>query len=80
MEEIKPLIPVKELAKRYALFIISLFISALGVAITKKGRVWSVADILRRERNEPEIHGAVPRKLADNLEQARAEAAREAPR
>ena len=32
MEERKPLIPVKELAKRYALFIISLFISALGVA------------------------------------------------
>lgn len=46
----------------------------------EKGRAWSVADILRRERNEPEIHGAVPRKLADNLEQARAEAAREAPR
>lgn len=68
MEERKPLIPVKELAKRYALFIISLFISALGVAITKKGRVWSVADILRRKRNEPEIHGAVTRKLADNLE------------
>mgnify|MGYP007004089282 CR=1 FL=1 len=37
MEERKTLIPVKELAKRYALFIISLFISALGVAITKKG-------------------------------------------
>ena len=34
MEERKPLIPVKELAKRYALFIISLFISALGVAIS----------------------------------------------
>ena len=34
--ERKPLIPVKELFKRYALFIISLFISALGVAITKK--------------------------------------------
>ena len=50
MEERKPLIPVKELAKRYELFIISLFISALGVAITKKGRVWSVADILRRGR------------------------------
>ena len=48
MEERKPLIPVKELAKRYALFIISLFISALGVAITKKvglgyppSRTWS---------------------------------------
>ena len=27
----------KELAKRYILFIISLFFSALGVAITKKG-------------------------------------------
>ena len=39
MEERKPLIPVKELAKRYALFIISLFISALGVAITKKGEL-----------------------------------------
>lgn len=34
MEERKPLITVKELAKRYALFIISLFISALGVAIS----------------------------------------------
>lgn len=34
MEERKPLIPVKELAKWYALFIISLFISALGVAIS----------------------------------------------
>ena len=34
MEERKPLIPVKELAKRYKLFIISLFISALGVAIS----------------------------------------------
>ena len=44
MEERKPLIPVKELAKRYALFIISLSISALG------GRAWGVADILRRER------------------------------
>lgn len=39
MEERKPLISVKELAKRYALFIISLFISALGVAITKKGEL-----------------------------------------
>lgn len=39
MEERKPLIPVKELAKRYALFIISLSISALGVAITKKGEL-----------------------------------------
>ena len=34
--ERKPLIPAKELFKRYALFIVSLFISALGVAITKK--------------------------------------------
>ena len=51
MEERKPLIPVKELAKRYALFIISLFISALGVAITKKGElgvspISSVADVV----------------------------------
>ena len=35
MEERKPLIPVKELAKRYALFIISLFISALGASIAE---------------------------------------------
>ena len=51
MEERKPLISVKELAKRYALFIISLFISALGVAITKKGElgvspISSVADVV----------------------------------
>ena len=51
MEERKPLIPVKELAKRYALFIISLFISALGVAITKKGElgvspISSAADVV----------------------------------
>lgn len=51
MEERKPLIPVKELAKRYELFIISLFISALGVAITKKGElgvspISSVADVV----------------------------------
>lgn len=51
MEERKPLIPVKELAKRYALFIISLFISALGVAITKKGElgvspISSVANVM----------------------------------
>lgn len=51
MEERKTLIPVKELAKRYALFIISLFISALGVAITKKGElgvspISSVADVV----------------------------------
>lgn len=39
MEERKPLIPAKELAKRYSLFIISLFISAMGVAITKKGEL-----------------------------------------
>lgn len=35
-DERKPLIPAKELFKRYALFIVSLFISALGVSITKK--------------------------------------------
>ncbi len=51
MEERKPLIPVKELAKWYALFIISLFISALGVAITKKGElgvspISSVANVM----------------------------------
>ena len=51
MEERKPLISVKELAKRYALFIISLFISALGVAITIKGElgvspISSVADVV----------------------------------
>ena len=51
MEERNPLIPVKELAKRYALFIISLFISALGVAITKKGElgvspISSVANVM----------------------------------
>lgn len=45
MEERKPLIPVKELAKRYALFIIS-----AGSCHHEKGRVWSVADILRRGR------------------------------
>ncbi len=41
----------KELAKRYTLFIISLFFSALGVAITKKGElgvspISSVANVL----------------------------------
>lgn len=41
----------KELAKRYALFIVSLFFSALGVAITKKGElgvspISSVANVL----------------------------------
>ncbi len=41
----------KETAKRYALFIISLFISALGVAVTKKGAlgvspISSVANVL----------------------------------
>lgn len=41
----------KELAKRYILFIISLFISALGVAVTKRGElgvspISSVANIL----------------------------------
>ena len=41
----------KELAKRYILFIISLFISALGVAITKHGElgvspISSVANVL----------------------------------
>ncbi len=51
MEERKLLIPAKELAKRYALFIISLFISALGVAITKKGElgvspISSVANVM----------------------------------
>lgn len=51
MEERKPLIPVKELVKRYALFIISLFISAMGVAITKKGElgvspISSVANVM----------------------------------
>ena len=51
MEERRPLIPVKELIKRYALFIISLFISALGVAITKKGElgvspISSVANVM----------------------------------
>lgn len=51
MEERKPIIPVKELVKRYALFIISLFISALGVAITKKGElgvspISSVANVM----------------------------------
>lgn len=51
MEERKPLIPAKELAKRYALFIISLFISAMGVAITKKGElgvspISSVANVM----------------------------------
>ena len=54
MEERKPLIPVKELVKRYALFIISLFISALGVAITKKGElgvspISSVANVMSLE-------------------------------
>ncbi len=44
-------IKVKETAKRYILFIISLFFSALGVAITKKGElgvspISSVANIL----------------------------------
>lgn len=29
----------KELAKRYGLFIVSLFISALGVAVTKRGEL-----------------------------------------
>lgn len=51
MEDRKPLIPVKELAKRYAIFIISLFISAMGVAITKKGElgvspISSVANVM----------------------------------
>lgn len=51
MEDRKPLIPVKELAKRYALFIISLFISAMGVAITQKGElgvspISSVANVM----------------------------------
>lgn len=51
MEDRKPIIPVKELVKRYALFIISLFISALGVAITKKGElgvspISSVANVM----------------------------------
>lgn len=51
MEDRKPLIPVKELVKRYALFIISLFISAMGVAITKKGElgvspISSVANVM----------------------------------
>lgn len=51
MEDRKPLIPVKELAKRYALFIISLFTSAMGVAITKKGElgvspISSVANVM----------------------------------
>lgn len=41
----------KELVKRYTLFIVSLFIAALGVAITKKGElgvspISSVANIL----------------------------------
>ncbi len=47
----KPLIPAKELFKRYALFVISLFISAMGVAITKKGElgvspISSVANVM----------------------------------
>ncbi len=51
MNDRKPLIPVKELVKRYALFIISLFISAMGVAITKKGElgvspISSVANVM----------------------------------
>ncbi len=51
MKDRKPLIPVKELVKRYALFIISLFISAMGVAITKKGElgvspISSVANVM----------------------------------
>ncbi len=51
MEERKPLIPAKELAKRCSLFIISLFISAMGVAITKKGElgvspISSVANVM----------------------------------
>jgi hypothetical protein len=32
-------VPAKELAKRYGLFLVSLFFSAMGVAITKKGEL-----------------------------------------
>ena len=57
MKEIKDLdertlvIPKKELAKRYALFIFSLFVSAVGVALTKKGElgvspISSVANVM----------------------------------
>lgn len=49
--ETKEKMSEKELAKRYTLFIISLFFSALGVAITKKGElgvspISSVANVL----------------------------------
>lgn len=49
--ETKEKMAEKELAKRYTLFIISLFFSALGVAITKKGElgvspISSVANVL----------------------------------
>ena len=47
----KPNISPEEIIKRYLLFIISLFVSALGVAITKRGElgvspISSVANIL----------------------------------
>lgn len=43
--------PAREIAKRYALFIISLFFSALGVAVTKRGElgvspISSVANVM----------------------------------
>lgn len=41
-----------ETAKRYILFIISLFFSAMGVAFTKHGELGGITDLLRCKCHE----------------------------
>mgnify|MGYP000694873147 CR=1 FL=1 len=54
--------------QRYLLFIIGLFFSALGVAITKKRRNWAFPDLLGGECAEHSAAAAVAGLLAHHLE------------